>query len=767
MGNFFKNRLYDFYSIVLLGLGGYGLIALISYNPADPSINHTASADVTNWGGAFGANMADVYLSFIGLTAYFINIVFLIWGSKIIKMMYLNGEPPRAWYSHPLSRFNFLLLAIVFICASFSGLDNLNIKPETWPSVSYGGHIGFMLNGFLSKLLTPIGYSVLFILLAVPFAILTFGLSRLTWQRIGTIIAIASVTIATATFNIVSKIARYILIKLGRVQPDEIIEDEEIEEKKSKKKTLIRRVIDDEEADENEKVKKPKKKKAQQESLDIDMAEDFQLPPISLLTMPAEVKRNKPNDASLSTNAEMLEKVLDDFGVRGKILEIQVGPVVTLYSFEPAAGIKSSRIIGLADDIARSMSAVSARIAVIPGQNAIGIELPNSFKETVYLKELLTSEDFKKTKCALPMAIGKDISGEPIVIDLAKMPHLLIAGTTGSGKSVGVNGMILSLLYKFSPEECKFIMIDPKMLELSVYQDIPHLLAPVVTEPSKAVVALKWTVREMETRYRMMSNLNVRNIDGFNQKIEEAIERGEVLKRHVQTGYDPETGQPIIEELPIEMKKLPYIVVIVDEMADLMIVAGKDIEASVQRLAQMARAAGIHIILATQRPSVDVITGIIKANFPSRISFQVTSKIDSRTILNEQGAEQLLGQGDMLHMVPGKRTIRVHGPFVSDSEVEEVAKYLRRQGKPNYVEDVTVSEEDSAVNALLNGEDGGEQSLYDQAVAIVMRDGKASTSYIQRCLKIGYNKAANIIEEMERNGVVSAPDHVGRREILL
>jgi S-DNA-T family DNA segregation ATPase FtsK/SpoIIIE len=479
-----------------------------------------------------------------------------------------------------------------------------------------------------------------------------------------------------------------------------------------------------------------------------------------------ENKRLKANDSSLQLNAEMLEKTLADFGVQGKIIEVQPGPVVTLYSLEPSPGTKSSRVIGLADDIARSMSATAARISVISGQNAIGIELPNSFRETVFLKEMLQSDDFKNSKHVLPLALGKDIAGKPVIIDLAKTPHLLVAGTTGSGKSVGINAMILSLLYKYSPDECKFIMIDPKMLELSIYQDIPHLLTPVVTEPSKAIVALKWIVKEMENRYRLMSNLNVRNMDGYNKKIEEAKRKGQVLTRKVQTGYNPNTGEPIIEEVNLDMNKLPFIVLIVDEMADLMLVAGKEIEASIQRLAQMARAAGIHIILATQRPSVDVITGVIKANFPSRISFMVTSKIDSRTILGEQGAEQLLGMGDMLYMASGTQVTRIHGPFVSDNEVEAVVKHIKSQARPNYIADVTTGDNEDMF-APKGGSSGEKDAMFDEAVAIVIRDGKVSTSYIQRVLRIGYNRAANIVEQMEKDGIISAADHSGKREVLL
>lgn len=499
--------------------------------------------------------------------------------------------------------------------------------------------------------------------------------------------------------------------------------------------------------------------------------EGFQLPSVHLLAEPRHVARDATLSAdALEQNARMLEGVLEDFGVKGEIIQVRPGPVVTLYELEPAPGIKSSRVIGLADDIARSMSAIAARVAVVPGRNAIGIELPNQTRETVFLRELIGSGDFDSSKAKLAMALGKTIGGEPVIADLAKMPHLLVAGTTGSGKSVAINTMILSLLYRLSPEKCRLIMIDPKMLELSVYDGIPHLLSPVVTDPKKAVVALKWTVREMEERYKKMSKIGVRNIDGFNSRVEQAIAKGEVLTRTVQTGFDRQTGEAIYETEEFDLKPMPYIVVIIDEMADLMMVAGKDIEGAVQRLAQMARAAGIHVIMATQRPSVDVITGTIKANFPTRISFQVTSKIDSRTILGEQGAEQLLGMGDMLYMAGGGRIQRVHGPFVSDNEVEEIVSYLKTQGAPQYLDAITADDDE-------DGEGGGgpagtanlsdSEDPYDQAVAIVLRDGKASTSYIQRRLGIGYNRAASLIERMEQEGIIGPANHAGKREILV
>ncbi|MHA6345084.1 DNA translocase FtsK, partial [Roseivivax sp. CAU 1761] len=501
---------------------------------------------------------------------------------------------------------------------------------------------------------------------------------------------------------------------------------------------------------------------------------EYELPPLSLLTSPDRIERHHLSDEALEENARMLENVLDDYGVKGEIVSVRPGPVVTMYELEPAPGLKASRVIGLADDIARSMSALSARVSTVPGRSVIGIELPNDNREMVSFREILSSRDYEDGNRKLPLALGKDIGGEPVVANLAKMPHLLIAGTTGSGKSVAINTMILSLLYKLSPDELRLVMIDPKMLELSVYDGIPHLLSPVVTDPKKAVVALKWVVGEMEDRYRKMSKMGVRNIDGYNGRVDEALKKGEMFSRTVQTGFDDETGEPVFETEEFEPRKMPYIVVIVDEMADLMMVAGKEIEACIQRLAQMARASGIHLIMATQRPSVDVITGTIKANFPTRISFQVTSKIDSRTILGEQGAEQLLGMGDMLYMAGGARITRCHGPFCSDEEVEEVVRHLKAFGPPSYVGGVVEGPDDDKagnIDAVLGlntgGNTGGEDALYDQAVAIVVKDRKCSTSYIQRKLGIGYNKAARLVEQMEDEGVVSAANHVGKREILV
>ncbi|QYX56483.1 DNA translocase FtsK 4TM domain-containing protein [Roseovarius sp. SCSIO 43702] len=499
---------------------------------------------------------------------------------------------------------------------------------------------------------------------------------------------------------------------------------------------------------------------------------EYELPPLNLLTSPETIQRHHLSDEALEENARMLESVLDDYGVKGEIVSVRPGPVVTMYELEPAPGLKASRVIGLADDIARSMAALSARVSTVPGRSVIGIELPNDNREMVVLREILATRDFGDGNQQLPLALGKDIGGDPIVANLAKMPHLLIAGTTGSGKSVAINTMILSLLYKLTPDECRLIMIDPKMLELSVYDGIPHLLSPVVTDPKKAVVALKWVVAEMEDRYRKMSKMGVRNISGYNGRVADAQAKGEMFSRTVQTGFDDETGEPVFETEEFAPEKMPYIVVIVDEMADLMMVAGKEIEACIQRLAQMARASGIHLIMATQRPSVDVITGTIKANFPTRISFQVTSKIDSRTILGEMGAEQLLGMGDMLYMAGGSKIIRCHGPFVSDEEVEEVVNNLKAYGPPDYVGGVVEGPDDEKAENIdavlgLGGNTTGEDAQYDEAVQIVLTDRKCSTSYIQRKLGIGYNKAARLVEQMEDEGLVSPANHVGKREILV
>lgn len=732
---FAKNRMVEFFGLGFILLGIFSMFSFLSFNPQDPSANYITTTDkIYNWGGIAGAYISGPALSFIGIGVVVLVLVPFIWGLKLLT----KQEFSSIWL-----KITAFLLAMPAFAALFATLDGAIDTPELLPSESYGGYMGQFLMEELTPIITLPGFATAALLLTIITFIFAAGLTMAELAAIGRVIYFLFYYLTLPLVHIKDK---FIELMEGEKAPKPV-----------KRKPSIRKIG-------NEPKKEEKAKKPVQATLDLNMKDNYQIPPVNLLKTPPKKTKNTFNETSLSQNAELLEKVLDDFGVKGKIVEIFPGPVVTLYVLDPSPGTRSSRVIGLSDDIARSMSATSARIAVIPGRNAIGIELPNSTRETVYFRELLETDEFRESKAMLPLALGKDIGGNAIVIDMAKTPHLLVAGTTGSGKSVGLNGMILSLLYKYSPAECKFIMIDPKMLELSVYEDIPHLLTPVVTEPGKAIVALKWTVKEMENRYRLMSNLAVRNVQNYNEKIEEAKKNGEELTRTVQTGFDATTGKPIYEKVPLDMNPLPFIVVIVDEMADLMLVAGKDIETSVQRLAQMARAAGIHIILATQRPSVDVITGVIKANFPTRISFQVTSKIDSRTILGEQGAEQLLGMGDMLYMAGGSRITRVHGPFVDDKEVEKVVSFVKKQGKPVYIEDVTKDEEEAA---LFAAEGGAEDEMYQQAIRIVRENGKASTSFVQRSLRIGYNKAANLIERMEKEGIVSKADHVGRREVLV
>ena len=539
----------------------------------------------------------------------------------------------------------------------------------------------------------------------------------------------------------------------------EIIEEipEKVTKIKKKKRTIFQPII--------KKEKKVNRTVVEKSLQDHEVTNGYVLPGLDLLSeVPSERKESKVSDKQINQNRDLLTTTLNDFGINGKIISVNPGPFVTLYELEPAPGVKSSRVISLADDISRSMSSTSARIAVIPGKNSIGIELPNYNKETVYLREILESDIFVSKDDGIPLSLGKNIGGEPTIADLSRMPHLMIAGTTGSGKSVGINGMILSILYRFRPDECRLIMVDPKMIELSVYDGIPHLLSPVITNPKKAVVGLKWVVREMDDRYNRMSKLSVRTMEAFNEKAEEYRRKGKKFKRKIHTGYDDETGQPLYSEEEIEAKRMPFIVVVIDEMADLMLVARNDIEHLVQSLAQKARAAGIHLIMATQRPSVDVVTGTIKANFPTRIAFQVASKIDSRTILNEMGAEQLLGRGDMLYMSDGGKVVRVHGPFVSDDEVERVVGFIRKQETPEYIESIT--KEDGDGGNTLSPQDDSEDALFSQAVSIIIKDKRVSTSYIQRKLQIGYNRAARIIEEMEEKGIISAPNSQGKREII-
>jgi S-DNA-T family DNA segregation ATPase FtsK/SpoIIIE len=772
------------------------LLALISYSPDDPSLNTATNLTPQNALGLTGAIISDALLQTVGLGALAIVFAVAAWGVRLMK-----GETVSwLWLRTVAVITASLLLAIGFeIVPAFGG----------WPiAAGLGGAAGEVL----VKALTAYGAPAVAITLGlvVGLAAAAAGTGLLLWSMTVRFAVAGAACVATAkglatAAIVIARAPMWVIDRLPKAEPREKAADKPVKAKRERIEPVAQasneeqdeeteapaqaRAILDEDGEEDEaeeaprtretsvvetrpKPAKPSKREmaARQGDLLPKSKKDFDLPSLDILTPPSTRVQNVVSKEALEANARMLESVLDDFGIKGAIVKVRPGPVVTLYELEPAPGTKTSRVVSLADDIARSMSAVAVRIAVVPGRSVIGIELPNANRETVLLREQLATEEFERSEAKLILALGKDIGGAPVFADLARMPHLLVAGTTGSGKSVAINTMIMSLLYRNTPKDVRLIMIDPKMLELSVYDGIPHLLAPVVTEPGKAVMALKWVVREMENRYRAMSQLSVRNVAGYNQRLAEAVKAGKTLTRTVQTGFDPGTGKPIYEEQALDMNPLPYIVVIIDEMADLMLVAGKDVEAAVQRLAQMARAAGIHVIMATQRPSVDVITGTIKANFPTRISFQVTSKIDSRTILGEQGAEQLLGQGDMLYMAAGGRITRVHGPFVSDKEVEEVTAHLRAQAVPDYVEAVT-EEDDLEDVPGFSGMAGGNTStgdgLFDQAVAIVARERKASTSFIQRHLQIGYNRAAKIIEDMEKQGMISKANHVGKREILL
>ncbi|HUJ03554.1 MAG TPA: DNA translocase FtsK 4TM domain-containing protein [Rhizomicrobium sp.] len=736
-----------------------GLVALATYNANDPSLNNASGAVPTNLLGGFGATAADLLLQTFGMAALAALAPPAVWGARA-----LSGRA----LSYPLWRALAWPLGTLFVAAGLGALP----APIAMPAGA-GGLIGLAAIGLSSHAAEVYGHG--WIATALPLLLLVAGLPLAFLATGLRLKPILNLFVDVPAFFVWIASAIHIPAFLRRHTGDDFApddEEEEFEDYEDDAEDIGLAVVPEPVASgriRREEDRKVRVKPTRQPALNLSSGE-YQLPALGLLAEPVQRADNASlSDEALEENARMLEAVLADFGVRGRITAVRPGPVVTLYEFEPAAGVKSSRVISLADDVARSMSAVAARIAVIPGRNVMGIELPNQNRETVYLRELLGAHEYEKARAPLILALGKTIGGEPVMADLAKMPHLLIAGTTGSGKSVALNTMILSLLYRCPPDQTKLIMIDPKMLELSVYEGIPHLLAPVVTDPRKAVVALKWAVREMEERYRKMSKLGVRGVEAFNERVRKAKDKGETLKRTVQTGFDRETGKPIYEDEVLELEPMPYIVVVVDEMADLMMISGKEIEGAVQRLAQMARAAGIHLIAATQRPSVDVITGTIKANFPTRISFQVTSKIDSRTILGEQGAEQLLGQGDMLYMMAGGRIRRVHGPFVTDHEVEDVVRFLKSQGTPEYLDAVTEEQDDEGDDpyGVLGGNSGSGDDLYDKALAIVARERKATTSYIQRRLEIGYNRAARLIERMEEEGVISKPNHKGLREILL
>jgi DNA segregation ATPase FtsK/SpoIIIE, S-DNA-T family len=797
LGAVLRRRLREVGGIVLLAFAVMTALALATWSVDDPSLSHATDAHVHNMLGRPGAIAADLVMQLLGLGSLALILPLSVWGYRLL------GHRPL---TRRRVRILFWVFGAVFAAAFASSLP----RGARWPlPCGLGGVVGDAILRLPAMLLhSPRAPGGLVLAAIFGFAALIAfaGAAGLIWR--GRVAADeeeeveedeyeeeydereeaadegeeaaadeekAGISLGRLMHAMLSLRAR-----IGRMfrspAPVRAAIAGEGPPPRRVEPRFARGARDDDEDDSEfepneleiaQAARKPKTPARPARR----SASGYQLPSLNLLSAPRASERATLSEELIRENATALEGVLSDFGVRGEIINARPGPVVTLYELEPAPGIKSSRVISLADDIARSMSALSARVAVVSGRNAIGIELPNPSREKVYLRELLSSRDYSETAARLPLCLGKAIGGEAVLVDLSRMPHLLIAGTTGSGKSVAINTMILSLVYRLRPDQCRLIMVDPKMLELSVYDGIPHLLTPVVTDPKKAVVALKWAVREMEERYKKMSKLGVRNIDGYNARVAEASGKGEKLTRTVHTGYDRETGEAVYEKEELDLEPLPYIVVIVDEMADLMMVAGKDIEGAVQRLAQMARAAGLHVILATQRPSVDVITGTIKANFPTRISFQVTSKIDSRTILGEQGAEQLLGQGDMLYMAGGGRISRVHGPFVSDGEVEKVVRHLKTQGAPEYLEAVTAGDaegdEDQAVfdATAMGASEGGD--LYQQAVQVVTRDRKASTSYIQRRLQIGYNRAASLMERMEKEGIVGQPNHAGKREILV
>lgn len=730
---------YKVQSIIFLIIGVCLISSLITYNASDPSFNVITSKYPNNFLGFFGSYCSDILYQSFGIASFIFPLCFFSWSI----LLYKNGE--LDWLAVKIIM---MFLTVISLSVFLANINLLFLTEKD------KGSVGILILPFITKF----GYNsnLYFITIFLILLICSIGIKFSNYLAlIIQLVSFLKIKLfrSTKLVNINNVPKPAFLRKTPHVHNNEILEEQNLDD------VIIVKPS-------NSRIQSFSNKflpsKAENSKVSIHL-----LPSINLLKKPDNQNIKLESAAELKQNATNLLNVLGDFGVKGQIIDCRQGPVVTLYEFEPAAGTKSSRIIGLSDDIARSLSAISTRIAVIPGRNVLGVELPNKQRAFFCLRELIETPEYQDPGIILPLILGKDIAGRPFVADLAKMPHLLVAGTTGSGKSVAINTMIISLLYRYTPEECRFIMIDPKMLELSAYDGIPHLLTPVVTEAGKAVVALKWAVKEMENRYRLMSTLGVRNINGYNAKIMESVNLGKPLERTVQTGFDPETGKPIYESVPINMEKLPLIVVIVDEMADLMLVAGKDIELSIQRLAQMARAAGIHIIMATQRPSVDVITGVIKANFPSRISFKVTSKIDSRTILGEQGAEQLLGMGDLLYMGNASSIIRVHGPFVDDKEVEKITEYLRTTGTPEYISAVTEQLEDSQIGDAESDDGLDENSLYKRAVQIVTLERKVSTSYIQRCLRIGYNRAANIIERMEREGVISSPNHTGKRDILI
>ena len=799
------HRSAEFGGILLAMMGLALLIALATYNPLDPSLNTATARHAANLAGQGGAIVADLLLQGFGLAGALVGLAMLTWAWRIGSHRGIGNFAGR------LASLLAAMPLLAAVVASLPGSQRLG-----WPATSgLGGAIGALLSqtaiGTGQALFGPVGVACVWAIglaATAGLTVMSLGLSRGEWRAAGRMTAVAARMGVSGGIGAAGALVRRsrgvapsawlstIVDRTTPLEPEASLlppvprpaaprpapaargragEDMDGAAPRIPQPPMPRPPATAPDASVPQPLGVPivhvrkdpaATRKPVQEDLPLSES-SWRMPPLSLLKDPPARVVSGPTEEALQGNARLLESVLSDYGVQGSIVEIRPGPVVTLYELEPAPGIRSARVIGLADDVARSLSVVAVRIATVPGRNVIGIEVPNARRETVYLSEILSSPEVQNASGKLVLALGKNIGGTSIVADLSRMPHLMIAGTTGSGKSVGVNAMILSLLYRLSPDQCRLILIDPKMLELSIYEGIPHLLSPVVTEPAKAVIALKWTVREMERRYRAMSQLGVRSVGGYNDRVLEARAKGEVVTRKVQTGFDPDTGSPVFEEQPLALEPLPFIVVVVDEMADLMMVAGKDIEQAVQRLAQMARAAGIHVIMATQRPSVDVITGTIKANFPTRISFQVISKFDSRTILGEQGAEQLLGMGDMLFMPGAGRISRIHGPFVSDAEVEAVVAFLREQGDPAYVEEVTEAPDPDATPPSILEASEGEKGLFDQAVAVIAREGKASTSFIQRHLNIGYNRAAKLIEQMEKEGIISPANHAGKREILV
>ena len=740
------------------------LLVLITANENDPSFNTASAQEIQNWFGSAGAHVAAGLYQMFGLPAFGFSLAPFIWGVRLITDKRLHRWK---W------RLPVLFISVLLFSMAACGMFDITVKDSS------GGLAGRYAVAALMPLLADIN---------LPDSLSVRQFIGSMAAALGTVSFLWASALSKRHWTGLVVVPRFLRAISQRVtdglrrRAGEKAEIQQLEPKPKRKKTttkadkkarrepVLMQTGRSEAVTDKAAAASSGTAKKVQSSFDFEGNDTFKLPPLKLLKTPSKTKAGAARDV-LEKNAQQLKQVLSDFRIQGEIEDVRDGPVVTRYGLNPAPGTKSQRVIALADDIARSMAALAVRVAVVPGQNVIGIELPNQDRETVLLRHIFDHPDWLADQGSLPLALGKDIAGGPIIADLARMPHLLVAGTTGSGKSVGINGMILSLLYRYTPDECRLIMIDPKMLELSVYDGIPHLLTPVVTDPSKAIMALKWAVREMESRYRNMAKMGVRNIDGYNERLAEARSKGEVMTRRVQTGFDLETGRPVFEEDVFDLAPLPFIVVVIDEVADLMMVAGKEIESAVQRLAQMARAAGIHVIMATQRPSVDVITGTIKANFPTRISFQVTSRIDSRTILGEQGAEQLLGRGDMLFMEGGGRVVRIHGPFVDDREVEDVANFLRQQGEPDYNESVTEEDETGIVDQSSAGSPSLQpatgNSLYDEAVALVVREQKASTSFVQRHLKIGYNRAATLVEEMESAGIISAANHVGKREVLI